>query len=161
MSISSSVGKAIEHITRPAGVAIDDIRKVLTSAFERNSYVLIVQNKTKFTLRRVESHNDSDNWPFGDIAPETTDAVRLNRKSFSFAAKYEIRELGLQVILAASSPVIGGDKIGLQSPAEGVRCVDVWERMDDGNDKTGRNARAHLMSTTEVAAKTWAWHIEE
>ena len=80
----------------------------------------------------------------------------MNRKSFSFAAKYEIREM----ILAASSPVFGCDKIGLQSPAEGVRCEDVWDRMDDGNDKSGRHARAHIMSTTEVAANTWAWHLE-
>ena len=41
MSIISSVGKVFEHITRPAGVAIDDVRKALTSALERNSYVLI------------------------------------------------------------------------------------------------------------------------
>lgn len=158
--MSSNLGDVVKHITRPAVDAIDEIRKILTVALERNNYVLVVQNKTKFTLRRIESHNNSDNWPFSDVAPETTEAVQLNRKSFSFAAKYEIRELGLQVILAASSPVIGGDKIGLQSPAEGVPCADVWERMDDGNDKVGRNARAHIMSTTAVAAKTWAWHIE-
>ncbi|MBK6535004.1 MAG: hypothetical protein IPF99_37325 [Deltaproteobacteria bacterium] len=150
----------IGHISKPAGDLIDVVIRTIISMSERNSYVLVVQNKTKFSMRRVESYNNADNWPFGDIAPETSDAVSLNRKSFSFAAKYEIREMGLHVILAASSPVVGGDKIGLQSPAESVPCKDVWDRMDDGNDKSGRHARAHVMSTTEVAAKTWVWHIE-
>lgn len=154
------IGSIIGQFTGLAGDALDVLFKIIVSSGERNSYLLVVQNKTKFTLHRIDSYNNSDNWPFGDIPPEKTIAVQLTRKSFSFSAKYEIREMDLQVIMAASSPVIGGDKIGLRSPAEGTPCVEVWERMDDGNDKTGRNARAHIMSTTEVAAKTWVWHIE-
>ena len=154
------IGSIIGQFTQSAGEALDVLFKIIVSSGERNSYLLVVQNKTKFTLHRIESYNNSDNWPFGDIPPEKTIAVQLTRKSFSFSAKYEIREMNLQVIMAASSPVVGGDKIGLQSPAEGVRCVDVWERMDNGDDKVGRSARAQIMSTTEVAAKTWAWLIE-
>lgn len=50
-----------KHTSEPSGELIDVVIGTVLSMSERNSYVLVVQNKTKFTMRRVESHNDSDN----------------------------------------------------------------------------------------------------
>lgn len=64
------------------------------------------------------------------------------------------------IILAASSPLVGKDKIAIEATAE--RSVKtVWDDMDDGNDKStgGGKCRAYIKSI-EGGRKVWVFEIK-
>lgn len=85
---------------------------------------LVVINKTDSPLARVGAYNDNENWPLGDIQPNTAEQVRLPSDAFSFAANYQIAG-GKNFQCAASSPFIGRKKLNLRRAMQRVMIPHV------------------------------------
>ncbi len=146
---------ALEIVGRPLTEVLDR----LLSTASRNEFILVVSNNARHPMRRSETFNDSDHWPFDDVPPGATATVALQRKNFSFAAKYALGDSGRAVILAGSSPFLGTEKIDIEPSGSRVTCKDVWERMDDGHDKGSAQARAYIKSGKAPGSRAWVWDI--
>lgn len=147
------------NLQKPIDVLTENILGPATSALlGKHKYKFIIANKTDAIMKRVQAHNDSDNWPFDSIEPQHTAVASLDVKSWSFGAMYELLDQH-KIILAGSSPLMGKDKIAIEATAE--RSVKtVWDEMDDGNDKAtgGNKCRAYIKSI-EGGQKVWIYEI--
>jgi hypothetical protein len=148
-------GKVLEIVGEP----LTEVLKRLLSTATRNDFVHVVSNGTRHSMRRSETFNDSDHWPFDDVPAGTTVTLLLERKNFSFASKYALGESGRVVILAGSSPFLGAEKIDVEPSGSRFSCKDVWERMDDGHDKGDAQVRAYIKSGKAPGSRFWVWDI--
>ena len=134
---------------------LDDLFRKIIGEVGNRDYVIAVSNKTGAALRRVDAYNDSQDWPLFDMEPGES-AGKLRSVSFSFAAKYEGG--GHTFVLAASSPFAGHNKIDLSTTD--TSCKSVWDKMDDGHDKsTPGGSRAAIMTDTH-GAKFWYFELK-
>lgn len=174
---SSSIGANYQikaDLQKPIDILTENILSPASKALlGKHKYTIIVSNQTGFEMKRVDTYNDSENWPLADIKSGLIEIARFEVKSWSFAATYELNG-GYQIGLAASSPLMGKDKIDIyapkgkttNSPLTGETAVNIdieriWKEMDNGNDKNihGGKCRAYIQSIDQ-GQKVWVFEIK-
>jgi hypothetical protein len=125
-------------------------------------YVVEVANKTNYTLQRVGAHNNSENWPLGDISPNQLGVGQFDCNSFSFAVNYQVEGGSGFIQLAASWPIVGRRKIAVGSiNQQGTQPAEkVWDDMDDPNDKSCSNDSLKVRAFIKEEGKTIIWFYE-
>jgi len=134
----------------------------------KTKFNIVVINKTGDTLRRVGAHNDSGNWPVGDIEVDSAqlDDFQGNSitNSFSFGSNYKTAD-GKYFQFVATWPTIGSRKIGLDAinqdgngPAKAA-----WDKTNDSNDKAANNApyEARAFIKTKGDSVIWVYEVSE
>lgn len=138
---------------------IDQIKGLVT--YDKK-YVIEVINKTEYTLERVGAHNDSENWPLGDIKPSELGVGKFDCNSFSFAVNYQVKGGSGFIQFAASWPLVGKRKIAIgninqdgSSPAK-----KIWDQMDDPSDKSCSNDSVKVRAFMREEGKSITWIYE-
>jgi hypothetical protein len=132
----------------------------------KTKFNIVVINKTGGILRRVGAHNDSGNWPVGDIQ---VDHAQLDdfqgssiTNSFSFASNYKTAD-GKYFQFVATWPVAGSRKIGLaaQNQDGNGPAKQAWDKTDDKNDKAANNPpyEARAFITTKGDSVVWVYEV--
>jgi len=138
---------------------VDQIKGLVT--YDKK-YVIEVINKSKYTLERVGAHNDSENWPLGDIEPGELVVGKFDCNSFSFGVNYKLKG-GLGFIqFAASWPLVGKRKIAVGSIAQegSSPARQVWDEMDDPSDKSCSNDAVKVRAFMREEGKSITWIYE-
>lgn len=156
-----------------AAVGIDvnqTIDQIIKNISFKTKFLILVVNKTKHDLRRVGAHNDSGNWPAGDISsgnalPEEFEGNSITN-SFSFGANYELAGSdGKYFQFVATWPTIGSRKIGLDAINEGGNgpAKKAWDNTNDKNDKAVNNSpyEARAFITTKGSSVIWVYEVTE
>lgn len=134
--------------------SLGDIQKGISELLSRNDFTFIIRNNTDYKLKRTGAYNDSSNWPFEDIEPNTIDIKLMRAKSFSFAGKYALPHR--EIVIAAAYPLIGSRKIAMEW---GDNPKKTWDNMDDPSDKSAGSNRAYL--TEKNGKPIWVFEINE
>jgi hypothetical protein len=155
--------------TIPISIDVNQtIDQILGNMSFQTKFNIVVINKTGGTLRRVGAHNDSGNWPVGDIQVDNAqlDDFQGNSitNSFSFGSNYQTAD-GKYFQFVATWPTIGSRKIGLgainqdgNSPAK-----TAWDNTNDSNDKAVTNDpyQARAFITTKGDSVVWVYEVSK
>lgn len=170
--------KGVEFISEITSVAIPipsisiDVNETIDTILDRISfktkYNVLVVNKTGGVLRRVGAHNDSGNWPVGDIEVNTADPEGFVgnsiTNSFSFASNYKTAD-GKYFQFVATWPTIGSRKIGLDAINQDGNdpAKQAWNKTDDSNDKAVNNPpyQARAFIRTKGDSVIWVYEVSK
>ncbi|MDT9200754.1 hypothetical protein H4N54_15960 [Limnospira fusiformis KN01] len=125
-------------------------------------YVIEVINKTQYVLERVGSHNDSENWPLGDIQPEQLGVGKFDCNYFSFGVNYKLKGGSGFIQFAASWPLIGKRKIAVGNIHQDGNgpARKVWDEMDDPSDKLCSNDLVRVRAFMQEEGESIIWVYE-
>lgn len=170
--------KGVEFISEITSVPIpipsisisvhETIDTILDRISFKTKYNVLVVNRTGGVLKRVGTHNDSANWPVGDIEANTADPEGFEgnpiTNSFSFASNYKTAD-GKYFQFVATWPTIGSRKIGLDAiNQEGNDpAKQTWDKTYDSNDKAVNNLpyQARAFMKTRGSSVIWVYEVSK
>jgi hypothetical protein len=144
------------------------VDQILNNISFKTKFNILIINKTGGALRRVGTHNDSANWPVGDIEADSVHQEEFEgnsiTNSFSFASNYRTED-GKHFQFVATWPTIGTRKIGLDAINEdgGSPARTAWDRTNDSNDKFVNNSpyEARAFLTTKGGSVIWVYEVSK
>lgn len=142
--------------------------QIIGSISFKTKFNILVINKTGAVLKRVGAHNDSANWPVGDIDVDSAQLEEFEgnsiTNSFSFAANYKTED-GKYFQFVATWPTIGSRKIGLDAINSGGSdpAKQAWNNTNDSNDKAVNNApyEARAFIKTKDSSVIWVYEVSK